>query len=113
MSLERRNSLSISHDNERLHEFLEEIMEHGFGANALHKIDYAGSYDELILRLKHWKNKADRTDSLEITLRETKALDNVRRIIEEELNNNSSEQTTKELALAICELLRMKGTLSP
>ena len=113
MSLERRNSLSISHDNEHLHDFMEEIMEHGFGANALHKIDYAGSYNDLIKRLRHWKQKADRTDMLEITMRETKALGNVRRIVEEELNNNSSEQTTKELALAICELLRMKGTLSP
>jgi hypothetical protein len=113
MSLERRNRLCVSHDNEQLHDFLELLMEHGFGPNALHKIDYAGTFNDLLKRLYHWKSLADKTTMLEITMRETKALDNVRRIVEEELNNKSSNQSAKELALSICELLRMKGTLRP
>ena len=113
MSLERRNRLCVSHDNEQLHDFLEQLMEHSFGPNALHKIDYAGSFNDIMQRLYHWKKEAHRTTMLEITMRETKALDNVRRLVEEELNNKSSNQSAKELALSICELLRMKGTLSP
>jgi len=119
---ERRNRLCVAESNEHLQDFLEKLFEHCYGENALHRIDFASSFDDALVRLRRWKKKADKCIMLEFHERKYKALFDVILLCTDELrkanaiksdNKDSPQNSAEDLAKRIIETLNMKGYLEP
>ena len=115
---ERRNRLCVTERNEQLQDFLEKVFEHCYGDNAMHRIDFASSFDDALARLRRWKQKADKCIMLEFHERKYKALFDVIMLCTDELNRSSDNpalenSSAKDLAKRIIETLNMKGYLEP
>tara|TARA_B100000287_G_scaffold110152_1_gene102492 strand:- start:16450 stop:16824 length:375 start_codon:yes stop_codon:yes gene_type:complete len=119
---ERRNRLCVAESNEHLQDFLEKLFEHCYGENALHRIDFASSFDDALVRLRRWKKKADKCIMLEFHERKYKALFDVIQLCTDELQKANAIKSGKEdnlpssaedLAKRIIETLNMKGYLEP
>ena len=115
---ERRNRLCVTESNEQLQDFLEKVFEHCYGDNAMHRIDFASSFDDALARLRRWKQKADKCIMFEFHERKYKALFDVIMLCTDELKRSSDNpalenSSAKDLAKRIIETLNMKGYLEP
>ena len=118
---ERRNRLCVAESNEHLQDFLEQLFEHCYGENAMHRIDFASSFDDALVRLRRWKQKADKCIMLEFHERKYKALFDVILLCTDELHKanaktsdrDSPQNSAEDLAKRIIETLNMKGYNQP